>query len=226
LSLLRRVSIKFSVFISFLFSSLSFAGDIYDKFPEHINANEKYVFYSHGFIVEGTNPTPTNERWGVYAFPAIKKSLSDSEYNLIAYHRAKGTDPFKHAQTLAKDVRSLINNGVEANHITIMGFSRGAFITSLTSHYLAETPVNTVILAGCGRIVSNQYSDIKMNGAFLSVYETTDGAGTCKKLQDRSVNLKSFDEISISTGKEHGAFYRPIPEWVIPVKRWIKNKSS
>ena len=209
-----------------MFSSLSFAGDIYDKFPEQIKANEKYVFYSHGFIVEGTNPTPKNERWGVYEFPAIKKSLADSQYNLIAYHRPKGTDPFVNAKSLANDVRKLLKKGVEANHITIMGFSRGAFITSLTSHYLEKTPVNTVLLAGCGRIVSNKYSDIKINGAFLSIYETTDGAVTCEKLKNRSPQLTSFDEISITTGEEHGAFYRPIPEWVVPVKQWVIEKSS
>jgi len=107
-----------------------------------------------------------------------------------------------------------------------MGFSRGAFITSLTSHYLEKTPVNTVLLAGCGRIVSKKYADIKMNGAFLSVYETTDGASTCEKLKDRSSKLTSFDEIAISTGKEHGAFYRPIAEWITPVKQWINKKSS
>ena len=211
--------------ISILFSSLSFAGNVYDKFPEKINANEKYVFYSHGFIVEGTDPTPKNERWGVYEFPAIKESLADNGYNLIAYHRPKGTDPFVHAKMLANNVRKLIHNGVIANHITIMGFSRGAFITSLTSHYLEETPVNTILLAGCGRIVSTKYSDIKMNGAFLSVYETTDGASTCIKLKNRSPKLTSFEEISISTGKEHGAFYRPITEWVTPVKQWINKKS-
>jgi hypothetical protein len=205
---------------------LSSAGEVYDKFPDQIKANEKYVFYSHGFIVEGTNPTPKNERWGVYEFPSIKKSLADNEYNLIAYHRPKGTDPFVHAKSLVNDVRSLLKNGVAANHITIMGFSRGAFITSLTSHYLEDTPVNTVLLAGCGRIVSDKYSEIKVNGAFLSVYETTDGAVTCEKLKNRSPQLTSFDEISISTGKEHGAFYRPIPEWIIPVKDWIKSKSS
>jgi alpha/beta superfamily hydrolase len=144
---------------------------------------------------------------------------------LIAYHRPKATDPFVHAHSLANDVRELLKKGVVANHITIMGFSRGAFITSLTSHYLEETPVNTILLAGCGRIVSKKYADIKINGAFLSVYETTDGASTCKQLQGRSDNLKSFDEISISTGKEHGAFYRPISEWVVPVKKWLKEKS-
>ncbi|OUR61214.1 alpha/beta hydrolase [Colwellia sp. 39_35_sub15_T18] len=209
-----------------LFSSLAFGGEVYDKFPDKINANDKYVFYSHGFIVEGTNPTPKNERWGVYEFPAIKESLSDNDYNLIAYHRPKETDPFKHAEVLAKNVRELLKSGVDANHITIIGFSRGAFITSLTSHYLEETPVNTVLLAGCGRIASSKYSDIKANGELLSVYETSDRSGTCKSLQNRSVNLKSFAEFSISTGQEHGAFYRPLPEWVVPVKRWIKAKSS
>jgi alpha/beta superfamily hydrolase len=145
---------------------------------------------------------------------------------LIAYHRPKGTDPFRHAEVLANNVRELLKSGVGAKHITIMGFSRGAFITSITSHYLEETPVNTVLLAGCGRITSNKYSDVKINGAFLSVYETTDGASTCKSLEERSDNLKSFEEFSISTGKEHGAFYRPISEWVIPVKRWIKERNS
>ncbi len=144
---------------------------------------------------------------------------------MIAYHRRKGTDPFKHAQILANNVRELIKNGVDADHITIIGFSRGAFITGLTSHYLQETPVNTVLLAGCGGIVAKRYSNIKMNGNLLSVYETSDRANTCKKLRDRSINLKSFEEVSISTGKEHGAFYRPIPEWVIPVKRWIKKQA-
>jgi len=144
---------------------------------------------------------------------------------LIAYHRPKGTDPFKHAEALAKDVRKLLKNGVDAKHITIMGFSRGAFITAITSHYLEATPVKTILLAACGGIVSNKYSDIKLNGELLSVFEESDEAGTCEKLKNRSVNLKSFEEISISTGKEHGAFYRPIAEWIIPVKRWIKEKS-
>ena len=90
--IIRRINIKFSLIISLFFSSLSFAGDVYDIFPEQINAEEKYVFYSHGFIVEGTNTRPKHQRWGVYDFPAIKASLADSEYHLIAYHRPEGID--------------------------------------------------------------------------------------------------------------------------------------
>lgn len=218
------MNIKLIILLSAFFSSFVFSATIYDKFPQHISPQQKYVFYSHGFIVEGVDPTPKNKRWGVYDFPAIKQSLSDNTYNLIAYHRPKGTNPKTHAQALANDVRELIKHGVTAKNITIMGFSRGAFITSLASHYLAQTPVNTILLAGCGRIVSSKYADIELNGSLLSVYETTDGANSCEKLKHRSSNLVSFEEIAITTGQEHGAFYRPMPEWLIPVKRWIKQQ--
>lgn len=53
-------------------SSSCIANNIYESFPNEIKPNEKYVFYSHGFIVEGKNPTPINPRWGMYDFPEIK----------------------------------------------------------------------------------------------------------------------------------------------------------
>lgn len=105
-----------------------------------------------------------------------------------------------------------------------MGFSRGAFITGVTSHKLADLAVNTVILAGCGRLVSSQHEDIQVNGHVLSVYEKTDRANSCRHLKAKSPTVKSFEEIEINTGLEHGAFYRPIDEWVKPVKTWITSR--
>ena len=223
--LLRRVSIKFSLLISILFSSLSFAGDVYDKFPEEINENEKYVFYSHGFIVEGKNPTPVNPRWGMYDFPEIKKVLSDDSYNLIAYHRPKDTDPRVFAKNLAENAKTLINKGIKPENITFIGFSRGGAITVLTSNYLASDKVNFVILAGCSKFVKNN-PNLKVFGNVFSVFETSDGVGSCQFLIDLSKGVITFEEISISTGKEHGAFYNPLPEWIIPVKKWLKLSRS
>ncbi len=107
-----------------------------------------------------------------------------------------------------------------------MGFSRGAFITGLTSDKLSDLAINTIILAGCGRLVSKSHTDIKVYGNVLSIYEKTDRANTCKSLKAKSYNVKSFTEIEINTGLEHGAFYQPIPEWVEPVKNWIKSKRN
>lgn len=41
-----------------------------------------------------------------------------------------------------------------------------------------------------------------------------------RELAARS-RLASFEEIAISTGKKHGAFYQPMPEWVRPLPAWI-----
>jgi len=223
----KEVIIKtlLSTALGLLISTSCIANNIYESFPSEINAKEKYVFYSHGFIVEGTNPTPVNPRWGMYDFPNIKKALSDESYNLIAYHRPKGTDPRSYAKKLANEVNSLINKGVKAENITFIGFSRGGAITVLTSNYLADERINFVILAGCSGFVKSN-PELTVFGQVFSIFETSDGAGSCQFLIDRNNKVNSFEEISISTGKEHGAFYNPLPEWVVPVKRWIKEKHS
>lgn len=225
---LRRVAIRLVIFvISVLFvSSLSFAGPVSNTLPEQIDPQGKYVFYSHGYIVEGDNPKPVDQKfgWGEYDFPAVKQALSDKDYHLIAYHRPKNTDPFVYANQLNQQIRKLVKHGVSPKHISIVGFSRGAFITGLTSDKVSDLAVNTVILAGCGRLVSSKHTDIKVYGHVLSVYEKSDRANTCKKLKAKSGDVKSFNELEINTNLSHGAFYRPLAEWVNPVKAWIKAK--
>ncbi|WP_257171975.1 hypothetical protein [Colwellia sp. M166] len=61
----------------------------------------------------------------------------------------------------------------------------------------------------------------KVYGVVHSIYETSDMVGSCQFLINQSSNVSSFNEISISTGKEHGAFFKPISEWVKPVKNWL-----
>jgi len=219
---LLKPAIVASVLAAIALSSNAHAGKLYEAFPKNIHANEKYVFYSHGFIVEGDNPTLISPRWGKYDFPLVKKALSDDEYNLIAYHRAKDTDPRLFAQKLAQDIEHLVKRGVEHKNITLVGFSRGGAITALTSNQVKSDELNIVILAGCTKFLNNN-KEVTVYGNVYSIYETSDGVGSCQGLIDRSKQVKRFEEIAISTGKEHGAFYNPLPEWLIPVKKWIKS---
>jgi len=204
----------------FIATSGAYAGQLFETMPTTINPDDKYVFYSHGFIVEGDNQKPVNPRWGEYDFPAIKQSLSDDQYNLIAYHRAKNTNPHQFAVRLASDIKTLVSKGVPFNNITLVGFSRGGAISILTSNLLASDKLNIIILAGCGAFVSKN-QQVSVFGNVHSIYETSDGVGSCQHLINRSKKVTSFQEIAISTGKEHGAFYTPISTWVTPVKAWI-----
>ncbi|MEM9494600.1 MAG: alpha/beta hydrolase [Pseudomonadota bacterium] len=199
------------------------AGEVLESFPGEIDASERYVFYSHGFIVEGDDPRPVHPRWGAYLFPEIKAALANAGFTVIGYHRPAGTDPKAYAETLASQVRTLIAAGVPGGDITLVGFSRGGRITAYAAHGLANSPVNVVILAGCGGWVENE-PDIVLSGDVLSVYEISDRVGSCARLRERSQHVKSFEEIAIGTGAEHGAFYTPRPEWLTPITDWINAR--
>ena len=146
---------------------------------------------------------------GSYDFPAIKRDLADYGFEVIAWHRPQKTDPALHAKALVEQVSKLLDAGVEPNRITLLGFSRGGYISALASSGEIDDAINVILLAACGKWVKNS-PDIRLHGNFLSIYETSDSVGSCKKLAGNSPELVSFEEISISTGLSHGAFYRPI----------------
>jgi hypothetical protein len=196
------------------------AVEIYDRFPDTIHAGERYVIYSHGFIVEGDDPKPVSPQYGQYDFPAIKQALfSAGGFNLIAFQRPKSADD-AYADTLKSWVRRLLDAGVKPTRITLVGFSRGAELTALASNDLASEGINTALLAICEDGDVSRATGLVLGGNLLSIYETSDALGSCRKLSARS-HLKSFKEIAISTGKRHGAFFRPLPQWVGPLKVWI-----
>ena len=127
----------------------SAAAEIYDRLPDSIHAGERYVIYSHGMIVEGTDPKPVSPKYGQYDFPAIKQSLfSGGGFNLIAFQRPKNSDD-TYVDTLKSWVRRLLDAGVKPHRITLVGFSRGAQLTALASNGLASERINTELLAIC-----------------------------------------------------------------------------
>jgi hypothetical protein len=200
------------------------AGKVHRDFPAAIDPDGIYVFYSHGAIVEGGDPKPKHSKWGVYDFPAIKRSLADSGFEVIAPHRAQNTDPSQHAKILAEQVGKLLGAGVEPNRISLLGFSKGGYISARAAGEIGDA-INVILLAACRKWV-NRFPDIRLQGNLFSIYETSDSVGSCKKFAGNSPDLVSFEEISISTGLSHGAFYRPIEEWMKPVRDWIQAKAN
>ncbi len=218
--------IAFTIFSLLLSGSVN-AGEVYDEFPSDIDPNGTYVFYLHGLIVEGKDPAPVHPKYGVYEFMKIKNELSkDSDFSLIAHHRPKNTKVNPYVKKLVSWVNKLVNSGVDSKKIFLVGFSRGGEITSHASSELKALKINTVLLATCWKGGAQDNPSISFAGNFLSVYETSDGAKSCKKLADRSLRLGSFSEIPITTGREHGAFFKPLNEWVEPLKSWIESKSE
>ncbi|HEX3847497.1 MAG TPA: hypothetical protein VHV81_08945 [Steroidobacteraceae bacterium] len=209
------------VLIAACASPVSRAAQIYDRFPAEIHANERYVIFSHGLIAEGDDPRPVSPKYGVYEFPEIKQAIfAGGGFNLIAIQRRKNVEFDDHVAQLVSWVRELLRAGVKPERITLVGFSRGGQLTAVASGRLASEGIDTAILASCEEGDFTADAPLVLGGDLLSIYETTDTLGSCAKLARRS-HLRSFKEVAISTGKAHGAFFQPRPDWINPLKSWI-----
>jgi hypothetical protein len=160
-------------------------GLILDKVPEHPDRGARYVIYLHGRIIEDKGPRPTHEVWGVYEYRKILETLA-SAGTVISEQRRSGTDVDQFAEHVAGQVRALIAAGVPAEHITVIGFSKGGGIAIRTSARLKNDKVNFVFLAACG---DGDFSGINldMRGRILSIYEASDEVGrSCAQLFAKS----------------------------------------
>ena len=167
------------------------AVEIYDRFPDSIHAGERYVIYSHGFVAEGDDPKPVSPQYGLYDFPAIKEAIFSSGGFNLIAYQRPKSLDDSYADTLKSWVNRLVEGGVKPS-----------------------------LLAICEKGDVSGAPGLSLGGNFLSIYEKSDSMGKCNKLAARG-HLTSFKETAISTGKKHGAFFQPLPQWIEPLKAWI-----
>lgn len=201
------------------------AQTIYNSLPEQVDTTKNYVFYLHGAIIERGDPKPTHPRFGVYDYPAILEALSTDQWVLISEHRKPKTNPQSYSQVVVSQIETLIAKGIAAENITVVGFSKGAGIAIRTSSALNNKAVNFVIMANCGPWYDKRpkLKEFRLIGNILSIYEESDRPGSCQSLVDKSPSVTSFKEVVLNTGKEHGAFFQPLDEWVKPLLSWVRR---
>jgi predicted esterase len=200
------------------------AGEIHSMLPDEIDPGAVYLFYAHGKIVEGPEERPSHPKRGTYLFPEIREALvADTDWILIAEHRPRGAGNEIYARKLTARVERLLDAGVPSERIFLIGFSKGGQITTYASNRLAEKGVNTILLGTCAGWAANR-PRLTLGGHVLSIHEASDRAKSCRPLSERGKWVKSYTEVEINTGKGHSAFFEPRPEWVDPLKAWIREQ--
>jgi hypothetical protein len=178
-----------------------------------------YVFYLHGMIVEGSDGRPVSESYGRYEYPQIVEALQNKGFVVISEIRGANTEPRSYALKVSSQIDSLKQKGVSPSHITVIGASKGAHITMLVSTFTKDKDVKYVIMAGC-----NAPGDgIDMNGQVLSIYEKSDGAGSCANIKKASSGISRYKEVQLNTGLRHGFIYKPMDAWLKPATDWVRR---
>lgn len=198
-------------------------GALMHEIPAQVDTGAVYLFYLHGQIIEVMGVRPRHPEWGVYEYKQIVDAFRNEGFIVVSEPRAKDTDVHVYARKVAEQVRQLLKNGVPAKHITVVGASKGAVITMLTSTFLQEKAVNFVTIAACNTWVFENI-DVRLAGRVLSIYEQSDTHNASCKAEyfKRSSGISQFKEIKVNTGLGHGVLYRPIREWFEPTVKWAR----
>tara|TARA_B110000211_G_C14069239_1_gene549177 strand:+ start:516 stop:2177 length:1662 start_codon:yes stop_codon:yes gene_type:complete len=187
--------------------------------------DKKAIIYSHGKIIEEQGVNAVSPKFGAYKFNDIVDSLKSKGAEVIALVRPKFAAADNYALRIHWQVDSLISIGYKPSNITLLGASKGAWITLLASTKLSTNQVNVVVLGICGPDVTRAFSAKKfeLKGRVLSIYEKKDDYGESCADINYGDQIKEFREIQLKTGLKHGFLYTPNPAWTRPFFDWIKN---
>lgn len=194
-------------------------------FPASIDSTQQYLFYLHGRIIEDQGIPAISSDYGEYEYQAILEKLASSGFVVISEQRAKNTDVKEYAGRITDQVTALLDAGVPAGHITVVGASKGAWITVLVSHSLENENINFVIMAICHPDIVETFKrdQVYLRGNVLSIYDATDEfAGSCRELFSLSEGngISKHEEVVLHVGTGHGILYKPLDEWITPVMQW------
>ncbi len=148
------------------------------ELPATIDPSSKFLFFLHGMFSEIYGPDGIHPLYGAYDYYGILRAFEDREFTVISEVRQRGTNPYKYAGKVARQVRTLLSNNVSPEQITVAGFSKGGFVALYAAEKLKNPKVNFVVIAGfsnkADRFLENYKKQIRsssplMQGRFLYI---------------------------------------------------------
>jgi len=201
----------------------SVSGHVMNDVPDEIRPDRSYLFYLHGQIIENQGVRPEHPEFGVYEYEAVLVALAEEGFEVISEPRPPRTDGEEYARKVVKQIEGLLSAGLPAERISVVGFSKGGGIAVAVSSLLGNERISFAFLGTCAHRIKNP-PPLELKGRIFSIYEASDPvAGSCEEMFSDSVVAPELEELEISLGGGHGAFYRPAPEWIDPVVDWVRR---
>jgi hypothetical protein len=198
---------------------------VLESVPATPNPAARYLIYLHGRIIEEQGRQAVSPEFGRYEYDKILDALVARGFTVIAELRGPDAgEPF--AETVAGQVRTLLKGGVPADHIAVVGFSKGGGLTVAAAARAAEAGVSYAVLAGCSQEPAwvARWAPA-LRGRMLSLYDRSDRfKPSCAPLFERAKGLGATREVELNTGLDHGLFYAPRSEWLDPLVAWAMHK--
>ncbi len=198
-------------------------------FPASVDPTSRFMFYLHGKIIEDVGLPAVSPVFGEYDYGGILKALEGHGFVVISEQRSKDTDVDAYARRLVGQVSTLLNAGVPAGNITVVGASKGAYIAATVSFLLHEPALNYVLISTCHPDAVEAWKDAgsQFHGNVLTIRDVADleYSGSCEELfrSSEGQGLGRHQEIVLHVGTGHGILFKPLDDWLLPTVDWAEK---
>lgn len=215
---------KFYVIHTLLF--LVFLGCHSDKKTKNSETEKDYVFFIHNkFLEENPDGTFAKDYNVKVEYNEILKSFKNDGFIVFSEKRQPKTNAVEYAKKVVKQIDSLISKGVQPNHITVIGTSKGGYIAQFVSTFAKNPNLNFVFIGSFQDTDIEEIPTINFCGNILTIYEKSDvyGVTATKRKETSKLKINQFKEIELNTRLKHGFLYIASDEWIQPCKMWARR---
>ena len=187
---------------------------------------QDYIFFIHNKFLEDNPDGTFSEKYNVTVdYKGILQSFENDGFVVFSEKRSSKANERAFANKVISQIDSLISKGVQPNHITVIGTSKGGYIAQFVSTFAKNPGLNFVFIGSFQDSDIEEIPEIQFCGNILTIYEKSDiyGVSAIKRKETSTLKINRFKEIELKTGLKHGFLYIASDEWIKPCKMWAKR---
>ncbi|GAB5410075.1 MAG: hypothetical protein BalsKO_24400 [Balneolaceae bacterium] len=190
-----------------------------------IKKDDKYIFFLHNRFLEEHSLNDIHPEYGRTEYLEIINEFEKEGFIVLSEKRNGNVNAREYAFKIIAQIDSLIKTGVEPNKITVVGTSKGGYIAQYVSTLANYSNMNFVFIASFVISDIQNIPEINFCGNILTIYEKSDslGVSALERKKTSSCEVNYFKEIELDTGMGHGFLFKPLKDWIVPIKKWANE---
>lgn len=197
-----------------------------NKEAQKSETEKDYIFFIHNkFLEENPDGTFADKYNVTVDYKGILQSFKNDGFVVFSEKRSPKANERAFANKVVSQIDSLISKGVQPNHITVIGTSKGGYIAQFVSTFAKNPDLNFVFIGSFQDTDIEEIPAIQFCGNILTIYEKSDifGVSAIRRKETSKLKINRFKEIELNTGLKHGFLYIASDEWIKPCKMWAKR---
>ena len=187
---------------------------------------ERFIFFLHNRFIEEHGLEELHPEYGRTEYNEIIAEFKNNGFSVISEQRNGNVNARDYAMITLAQIDSLLNNGVDAQRITVVGTSKGGYIAQYVSTLANNPDLNFVFIASFQESNLLYIPEINFCGNILTIYDQSDpfGVSAIARKEASSCEIQHFKEIELHTGLGHGFLFKPLKEWIDPTVKWANGQ--